>query len=105
MTQSNEQDPAEPGAPSSALGPEDKARLLRTLQAAEAAGGEAERALEAAGSAATRQSGEMDSLSDGAQRLVSRGRDVKASVQHVRDMLERAKLTALNAGLEGARLG
>lgn len=105
MTQSNERSPAEPQATSSGLGPEDEARLLRMLEAAEAASEEAQRALEAAGSAANRRSGEMDSISDGAQRLVSRGRDVKANVQHVRDMLERAKLTALNAGLEGARLG
>lgn len=100
MTQPDPNPPNEP-----VLGAEDKARLLKTLAAAEQAAQDAERALEIASASATRQSGDIDSLVDGAQRLAARGRDLRASVQQVRDMLERAKLNALNAGLEGARLG
>jgi methyl-accepting chemotaxis protein len=37
--------------------------------------------------------------------LIARGRDARAPMQQIRDTLERAKLVALNAGLEGARIG
>jgi hypothetical protein len=44
-------------------------------------------------------------VSDPAHGLPSRGRDVRASLQVLHQALERAKLSALNAGLEGARIG
>jgi len=88
-----------------ALNADDKSRLIRALEAAEQSAHEAERNIEAAGSAAARQGGDLEALQDSAQRLLVRNRDVRSSLQPVRDGLERAKITALNAGLEGARLG
>jgi methyl-accepting chemotaxis protein len=88
-----------------ALGGAEAARLLRTLEAAEKAAREAGHGLEAAGGAVARHGGELDSLRDAAEHQALRGRDARHSVSQVRDGLERAKLAALNAGLEGARLG
>jgi methyl-accepting chemotaxis protein len=101
---------ASPSSPSSTelsseLSADEKSRLMRALETAELAAGEAERGIEAAGVAAARQTGDLEALQDSAQRLLVRNRDVRSSLQPVRDGLERAKITALNAGLEGARLG
>jgi len=53
----------------------------------------------------TRQHGEIEAVHEAQQRLGSRSRDMRNSLQLLRESLDRAKLTALNAGLEGARLG
>jgi methyl-accepting chemotaxis protein len=58
-----------------------------------------------AGATAAQQRGALDAASDHARLLVARGRDLRATAQQVRESLERAKLVALNAGLEGSRLG
>ena len=60
---------------------------------------------QAAGATAAQQRGALDAASDHARLLVARGRDLRATAQQIRESLERAKLVALNAGLEGSRLG
>ncbi len=60
---------------------------------------------QAAGATAAQQRGALDAAQDHARLLVARGRDLRAAAQQVREALERAKLVALNAGLEGSRLG
>lgn len=52
-----------------------------------------------------RQCGALDAVQDAGQKLGARGRDLRNSLQLLRESVDRAKLTALNAGLEGARLG
>jgi hypothetical protein len=73
-------------------------RLRRTLEAAEAT-------LEQARAEAARGETQLDALGDAARGAPVRGREVRASLQHFYEALERAKLSALNAGLEAARLG
>jgi hypothetical protein len=58
-----------------------------------------------AGVQAARQATEIESLLEGGELLALRGRDLRASVQELRDTLERSRLSTLNAALEGARLG
>jgi hypothetical protein len=62
-------------------------------------------ALEQARSAAVRGEAQLDAVRDAARGLPGRGREVRASLQLLYEALERAKLSALNAGLEAARLG
>ena len=59
---------------------------------------------QAAGATAAQQRSALDAAADHARLLVARGRDLHAAAQQVRDSLDRAKLVALNAGLEGSRL-
>ena len=47
----------------------------------------------------------FDSVHDAARGQAARSRELKTSARLLRDPLERARLTALNAGLEGARKG
>jgi len=44
-------------------------------------------------------------VQESAQNLGMRSRDIRNSLQLLRESVDRAKLSALNAGLEGARLG
>ncbi|HEY6561539.1 MAG TPA: methyl-accepting chemotaxis protein [Polyangiaceae bacterium] len=60
---------------------------------------------QAAGATAAQQRTSLDGAVDHARLLLSRSRDIKSAAERVREALERAKLIALNAGLEGARLG
>jgi methyl-accepting chemotaxis protein len=57
----------------------------------------------AAGSA--RQRGAMDAVSDRARAVSSRATELQTAFARVSDAFERLSLIALNAGLEGARLG
>jgi methyl-accepting chemotaxis protein len=57
----------------------------------------------AAGSA--RQRGGMDAVSDRARAVSSRASELQSAFGRVSDAFERLALVALNAGLEGARLG
>jgi methyl-accepting chemotaxis protein len=66
---------------------------------------EATRVLEEASSAVAREHGQLESVMDAARGLPGRGRDVRASLAVIHESLERAKLGALNAGLEAARVG
>jgi methyl-accepting chemotaxis protein len=56
-------------------------------------------------SSAAKQRSTIDALSDGARALASRATEVQAACARVVDAFERLGLVALNAGLEGARLG
>ncbi len=56
-------------------------------------------------SSAARQRGSIDGVADRARALSSRAAEVQASFSRVVDTFERLALVALNAGLEGARLG
>jgi hypothetical protein len=61
-------------------------------------------ALESANAVAARVQTELEGVGDAA-RGAGRGRDVRTSLQPLYEALERAKLGALNAGLEAARIG
>lgn len=81
------------------------ARLLGVLEAARSAASAVARAQREASTASRAQHGELDSAIESGQRLSTRGRDIRNSLNLLRESVDRAKLTALNAGLEGARLG
>jgi len=74
------------------------ADVIKTATDAEQASGQAQ-------AQAARQAAEIEGLLEGGERLALRGRDLRASVQELRDTLERGRLSTLNAALEGARLG
>ena len=84
--------------------PFDDTALLAAIERARRAVEQAESALDGARGAATRGQSELDAVSDAARGLPGRGREVRASLQLVYEALERAKLSALNAGLEAGRL-
>ncbi|HEY4103280.1 MAG TPA: methyl-accepting chemotaxis protein [Polyangiaceae bacterium] len=88
-----------------ALPPARAARVLAALEAVSSASARAGKNQKAATELGARQLAELEAALDAQQKLGTRGRDLRNSMQLVRESLERAKLTALNAGLEGARLG
>jgi methyl-accepting chemotaxis protein len=57
------------------------------------------------GTVAARQRSALDAAADEVRLLDARGSELRSSAERVRESLERTKLVALNAGLEGARLG
>ncbi|RYZ03222.1 MAG: hypothetical protein EOO73_28470 [Myxococcales bacterium] len=89
----------------SEISAEERQRLAESLAEAMRASGEAEQASGLAQAQAARQAAEIEGLLEGGERLALRGRDLRASVQELRDTLERGRLSTLNAALEGARLG
>src|SRR5260370_27729656 len=54
---------------------------------------------------AVRQRGAIDAVADRARAMSSRAAELQAGTSRVLDVFERLGLVALNAGLEGARLG
>ena len=84
---------------------EERQRLAERLADALKASGDADQASGQAQAQAGRQAAEIEGLLEGGERLALRGRDLRASVQELRDTLERGRLSTLNAALEGARLG
>lgn len=84
---------------------EDRQRLAASLAAVTQACSEAGQATGSAQAQAGRQSADIEALLEGGERLALRGRDLRSSVQELRDTLERARLSTLNAALSGARLG
>ncbi len=66
---------------------------------------QAEQAELDATAAVTRGRGELELLGESLRVLPARSRELRTNVQLLREALDRAKLSALNAGLEGARLG
>jgi len=82
-----------------------EARIMAALEAAATAAGQTVTNQKAARALAQRQHGALDAVQDAGQKLGARGRDLRNSLQLLRESVDRAKLTALNAGLEGARLG
>lgn len=83
----------------------DAAELLHQLELGEEARSKADRASQAATSDASRAQAVLEAVHDGARILVHRNRELRGSAGALRDALDRARLAALNAGLEGARLG
>jgi methyl-accepting chemotaxis protein len=81
------------------------ARLLAALEAAKTAAAHANSEQRAASAGLSKQRGELEAMQESAQMLAARGRDIRNSLQVLRESVDRAKLSALNAGLEGARLG
>lgn len=84
---------------------EHRQRLAERLAEAVKSATDAEQASGQAHAQAARQAAEIEGLLEGGERLALRGRDLRASVQELRDSLERGRLSTLNAALEGARLG
>ncbi|HEY3253150.1 MAG TPA: methyl-accepting chemotaxis protein [Polyangiaceae bacterium] len=81
------------------------ARLLAALEAAKTAAARANNEQRALSSALSEQRSELEAVQQSAQKLALRSRDIRNSLQVLRESVDRAKLSALNAGLEGARLG
>ena len=81
------------------------ARILAALEAVRTAATRTTSEQRAASAAIRRQQAELEALQEASQKVGARGRDVRNSLQLLRESVDRAKLTALNAGLEGARLG
>ncbi len=81
------------------------ARILMALEAVRTAATRTASEQRAASATIRRQQAELDALQQASQKSSARGRDVRNSLQLLRESVDRAKLTALNAGLEGARLG
>jgi len=83
----------------------DEAALVSALERARRALEGVESTLEQARIVATRGETELDGVGEAARGAPGRGRELRASLQLFYEALERAKLSALNAGLEAARLG
>jgi methyl-accepting chemotaxis protein len=81
------------------------ARLLAALEAAKTAATRAGSEQRTAKSGLARQRADLEAVLESAQKLAARSRDIRNSLQVLRESVDRAKLSALNAGLEGARLG
>ncbi|HYP88671.1 MAG TPA: hypothetical protein VEQ59_10965 [Polyangiaceae bacterium] len=87
------------------LSAEERQRLAESLASALKASSDAAQASSQAGTHASRQASDIEALLEGGERLALRGRELRSSVQELRDTLERGRLSTLNAALEGARLG
>jgi methyl-accepting chemotaxis protein len=74
---------------------------LSAQQASEAALG----IVRSLAAATVQQRSLLDAATDEARLLAARGQELRASTERVHESLERARLVALNAALEGARLG
>ena len=85
--------------------PLDEAALWVALERMRSALEQATGTLSSASAALSRGQAQLDGVSDAGRTGPGRGRDVRASLQLFHESLERAKLGALNAGLEAARLG
>lgn len=81
------------------------ARILAALEAVKEAAKRAGAAQQTASAILARQRTQIESAQEAWEKLATRGRDLRNSLQLLRESVDRAKLTALNAGLEGARLG
>jgi hypothetical protein len=77
--------------------------LLEAQEKASAAAEQSLRLSENVGASLTEQRSAIDAAADHGRLLLSRSRDAKTTAQQVQNALERAKLIALNAGLEGSR--
>jgi hypothetical protein len=80
------------------------ATLLTALERAARAVLDAVDAAQATTTTSARVVSAADAAAEQAELLRTRERDVEAASERVRDALERAKVVALNAGLDGARL-
>jgi methyl-accepting chemotaxis protein len=83
----------------------DDALLFRACENAEQAAEAALAASQAAGASSAQQRGALEATADSVKLLFSRAREGRAGLTQTREALEQIRLVALNAGLEGARLG
>lgn len=90
------------GRQSSAI---DDAQLFEQHEALVQSSGRTMSLLGGAGAKATQQRSALDGVRQHLHRTTERLRELKSSAAPIRDALERIKLIAFNAGLEGARLG
>ncbi len=81
------------------------ALLFRSSEDAERLAESALSASQAAGASAAQQRSALDATVDAVKLLFTRSREARASVVAAREALEQIRMVALNAGLEGARLG
>jgi methyl-accepting chemotaxis protein len=81
------------------------AELFRAQESANTAAAAALSASQTAGASAAQQRTALDAAADSAQTLSSRAHEAHSSLDRTREALEQIRLVALNAGLEGARLG
>src|SRR6478609_5374553 len=95
----------DPGSKPSSVSAVQAARLLAALEATKAAATHASNEQRAVSSGLTKQRVELETVQESVRNLLSRGRDLRNTLQVLRESVDRAKLSALNAGLEGARLG
>jgi hypothetical protein len=79
--------------------------LLTDLEASENGRQSEEKAIQALAQEAARGRSLFDAVHDAARGQSLKSRELKTSARQLRDPLERARLAALNAGLEGARKG
>lgn len=79
--------------------------VLSDLDETEASRQKADQAVQALAQESARGRTLFDAVHDAARAQSLRSRELKESARQLRDPLERARLTALNAGLEGARKG
>ena len=87
------------------MGHSERTAQAALIEAARRAAEQAEQAELDATAALSRGRGELEALSEAMRVLPARSRELRTNVQLLREALDRAKLSALNAGLEGARLG
>jgi methyl-accepting chemotaxis protein len=78
---------------------------LAALEATRTAAAHANSQQRVASAGFTRQRIELEAVQESARNLALRSRDIRNTLQVLRESVDRAKLSALNAGLEGARLG
>lgn len=83
----------------------DDALLFRACANAERAAESALGASQAAGASSAQQKSALDAAVDAVKLLFTRAREARSSLAQAREALEAIRLVALNAGLEGARLG
>ncbi|MEZ4223051.1 MAG: hypothetical protein R3B13_19060 [Polyangiaceae bacterium] len=88
-----------------ARGALDDAVLIRARAAAAAATRTASSACQTLGATLAEQRAMLDSAADKGRLTVARSQDVRVTIRRTRDALERAKLLALNTGLDGAHQG
>lgn len=96
---------SDPGSKPSSVSAVQAARLLAALEATKTAAAHANNEQRTASVGLARQRVELEAVQESARNLAARSRDIRNTLQVLRESVDRAKLSALNAGLEGARLG
>lgn len=95
----------DPGSKPSSVSALQAARLLAALEATKTAAAHANTEQREVNAGLARQRADLSTVQESVRNLVSRGRDLRNTLHVLRESVDRAKLSALNAGLEGARLG
>jgi methyl-accepting chemotaxis protein len=96
---------SDPGSDPNPISALQAARLLAALEATRVAAWHANNEHRAASAGLTGQRLELEAVQESTRNLALRSRDIRNTLQVLRQSVDRAKLSALNAGLEGARLG